>query len=280
MTMSTEIYYFSGTGNSLFAAKEIARKINGKLVSIPSVIEEEHIRTEADAVGIVFPVYYATNDSGVPLIIRRFIQKLENLNSKYVFAVVTCGSMPGTTIENLAKIVKSQDGELAAGFTVKMNNETLSQEKQDKALAYQKVKLDAICKYVLSRKRCRLESRGIMRKIVLAPLLYLAIKPAFSRRYRKLSGSPSLPFSELIPIADRSFRVNEKCSGCGICAQVCPVSNIKLVDDRPIWQHHCETCLACYSWCPQAAIGGEIVSYNARYHHPTVKLSDMLKAKH
>jgi len=33
--MSAEIYYFSGTGNSLFAAKEIARKINGKLVSIP-----------------------------------------------------------------------------------------------------------------------------------------------------------------------------------------------------------------------------------------------------
>jgi len=227
----------------------------------------------------VFPVYYATNDSGVPLIIHKFIQKLENLNSKYVFAVVTCGSMPGTTIENLAKIVKFQGGELAAGFTVKMKNETLSQEKQDKALAYQKEKLDAICKYVLSRKRGRLETRGIMRKIVLAPLLYFAIKPVFSRRYRKLSGSPSLPFSELITEADRSFRVNEKCSGCGICVQVCPVSNIKLVDGRPVWQHHCETCLACYSWCPQAAIGGEIVSYNTRHHHPKVKLTDMLKTK-
>jgi ferredoxin len=187
--------------------------------------------------------------------------------------------MPGTTIENLAKLVKSQGGELAAGFTVKMSNETLSQEKQDKALSHQKKKLDAICKYVLSRKRGRLETRGIMRKIVLAPLLYLAIKPAFSRRYRKLSGSPRLPFSELISIADRSFRVNEKCSGCGICAKVCPTDNIKLVDGRPVWQHHCETCLACYSWCPQAAIGGEIVSYNDRYHHPTVNLSDMFRAK-
>jgi flavodoxin/Pyruvate/2-oxoacid:ferredoxin oxidoreductase delta subunit len=279
LSMSIEIYYFSGTGNSLFAAKEIAGKINGKLVSIPSVNEEAHVRTEADSVGIVFPVYYATNDSGVPLIIRRFIQKLENLNSKYIFAVATCGSMPGMTIENVAKLVKSRGGELAAGFTVKMNNETLSQEKQDKALAHQKEKLDTICKYVLSRKRGRLETRSIMRKIALAPLLYLAIKPAFSRRYRKLSGSPHLPFSELIPVADKSFQVNPKCSGCGICAQVCPVSNIELVDGRPVWQHHCETCLACYSWCPQAAIGGEIVSYNARYHHPTVKLSDMLRAK-
>ena len=195
----------------------------------------------------MFPVYYATNDSGVPIIIRRFIQKLENLNSKYIFAVATCGSMPGRTIENLAKLVKSQGGELSAGFTVKMNNKTLTQEKQDKAFAHQKEKLDAICKYVIMRKKSRLETRGIMRKIVLAPMLYLAIKPAFSRRYRKLSGSARLPFNELIPIADRSFRVDEKCSGCGICAKVCPADNIKLVDDRPVWQHNCETCLACYS---------------------------------
>jgi formate hydrogenlyase subunit 6/NADH:ubiquinone oxidoreductase subunit I/flavodoxin len=279
IAMSAEIYYFSGTGNSFFVAKEIAGKIGGKLVAIPSVIEEEQIKIEASAVGFVFPVFYATNDSGVPLMIRRFIQKLENLSSKYIFAVCTCGSMPGTTIENLAKLIKSQGGELVAGFTVKMNNETLSQEKQDKALAHQKDKLDAVSKYVLSRKTGRLETRGIVRKIALAPLLYLTIKPAFTRRYRKLSGSPGASFRELIPIADRSFQVNEKCSGCGTCAQVCPADNIKLVDGRPVWHHHCETCLACYSWCPQAAIGGEIVSYNARYHHPAVKLQDMLRAK-
>jgi ferredoxin len=277
--MGSEVYYFSGTGNSLFVAKQIKERINGKLIPIPTVMEKAHIRTDADVVGIVFPVYYAVNDCGIPLIINRFIHKLESLDSKYVFAVCTCGNMPGTTVENVSKLVKSQGGELAAGFTAKMNNKTLSQEKQDKTLANQKKKLDVICKYVQSRKKGKLETRGIMRKIVLAPLLYLAIKPSFSRRYRKLSGSPSLPFSELIPIADGSFRVNDKCSSCGICSHVCPVNNIKLVDGRPVWQHHCETCLACYSWCPQGAIGGEIVSYNARYHHPTVKLSDMLREK-
>ena len=199
LSMSTEIYYFSGTGNSLFAAKEIAGKIGGKLVSIPSVIEEAHIRTEAEAVGIVFPVYYATNASGVPIIIRRFIQKLENLNSKYIFAVATCRSIPGTTIENLAKLVKSQGGELAAGFTLKMNNKTLSQEKQDKALTYQKEKLNAICKYVLSRKRGRFETRGIRRKIVLAPLLYLAIKPAFQEDTENFQAHQACHSANLYP---------------------------------------------------------------------------------
>jgi ferredoxin len=277
--MSTEVYYFSGTGNSLFVARQIAERINGKLISIPSVINEERIRTEADVVGIVFPVYYATNDCGIPRIIRRFVSKLESFNAKYIFAVCTSGSMPGTTLENLSKLIASEGGTLAAGFIIKMNNENLSKEKQDKMLIEQKEKLDAVCKHVLARKRGKLETRGILRKIVLAPVLYLAIKPLFSRRYRKLSSSAGLPFTELIPLADRSFRVDAKCTGCGICAQVCPVDNVKLVEDRPVWQRHCETCLACYSWCPQAAIGGGIVSYNTRYHHPAVKLTDMLRAK-
>ncbi len=185
--MDAEIYYFSGTGNSLFVAKEIAGTIGGKLIPISSAIKKEKINIEADAIGIVFPVFYATNDCGIPLIISRFIRKLENLDSKYVFAVCTCGNMPGTTIENLAKQVSSQGGELAAGFTFKMSDKTLTLEKQEKALAYQKEKLNAICEYVSAKKKGKLETRGIMRKIFLAPLLYLAIKPAFSRRYRKLS---------------------------------------------------------------------------------------------
>ena len=278
-SMSTEVYYFSGTGNSLFVARQIVDRINGKLISIPSVIKDEHIKTEADVVGIVFPVYYATNDCGIPRIISRFVRKLEIFNSKYVFAVCTSGKTPGTTIENLSKLIESEGGTLAAGFIIKMSDEILSKERQDEILAEQKDKLDAVCKYILARKKGKLETRPIFRKTVLAPLLYLVIKPLFSRRYRKLSGSTGLPFSELIPLADRSFKVDAKCSGCGICSQVCPVDNILMADGKPVWQHHCETCLACYAWCPQAAIGGDIVSYNTRYHHPSVKLSDMLRAK-
>ena len=275
--MSTDIYYISGTGNSLVVAKDIAGKTNGKLISIPSVMDKENIKTDADVIGIVFPVYYATNDCGIPLIVGRFVKKLENIGSKYIFAVCTCGYMPGTTIENLGKAIKSQGGELAAGFTVKMSNKKLTKEKQQKMFSDQKKKLDAINEYLGARKKGKFETRGILRKLVFAPLLFLAIKPVFSRRYRKLSNSSHhLPFSELIPLADRSFRTNENCNGCGICSRVCPVNNIKMVDNRPVWQHHCETCYACYAWCPKEAICGDIVSYNEWYHHHEVKLSDML----
>ena len=273
--MSADIYYFSGTGNSLVVARDIAAKINGQLVSIPKVMREESIKPEAEVIGVVFPVYYATNDCGIPLIVGRFVKKLENLDAKYIFAVCTCGYMPGTTIENLRRSIEARGGKLAAGFRLRMSSKNLDERKQKKMLIKRKKKLEAICEYVAARREGIFENRGLLRKILLAPLRSLE-KPIFLHRYKKLSNTSKKLFSELIPLADRSFQTNENCNGCGICVKVCPVNNIKIVDNRPVWQHHCETCYSCYAWCPQAAIHGEIVSYNEKYHHPEAKLSDML----
>ena len=274
--VSTDIYYFSGTGNSLVVARDIAETINGKLLSIPSMMKEESFKLEADVIGLVFPVFYATNDCGIPLIVARFIKKLENLSSKYIFAVCTCGYMPGTTIKNLRKTIESRGGKLAAGFTVRMSSKNLNERKQQKTRVNRKKKLEAICEYVNAQREGKFETRGSLRKIVLAPLRALE-KPIFMHRYKKLSNTSRKSFSELIPLADASFRTNEKCTGCGTCARVCPVNNIKMVDGKPVWLHHCENCYACYGWCPQNAICGDIVDYNDWYHHPEVKLTDMLK---
>ena len=240
------------------------------------MMKEESFKLEADVIGLVFPVFYATNDCGIPLIVARFIKKLENLSSKYIFAVCTCGYMPGTTIKNLRKTIESRGGKLAAGFTVRMSSKNLNERKQQKTRANRKKKLEAICEYVNAQREGKFETRGLLRKIVLAPLRALE-KPIFKYRYKKLSNTSRKSFSELIPLADASFRTNEKCTGCGTCARVCPVNNIKMVDGKPVWLHHCENCYACYGWCSQNAICGAIVDYNDWYHHPEVKLTDMLK---
>lgn len=54
--MRTEIYYFSGTGNSFVVAKEIAKKIKADLIPIPKVMDMDKIQFDAKSIGIVFPL--------------------------------------------------------------------------------------------------------------------------------------------------------------------------------------------------------------------------------
>jgi len=98
----------------------------------------------------------------------------------------------------------------------------------------------------------------------------------------KLSNSSHLPFEKLLPLTDRSFFADEKCNGCGICARVCPVSDIEMVNNRPVWQNRCESCLAYVNWCSKEAIQGGIGATDKmtiRYHHPDVKISDFILRK-
>ncbi len=114
--MSTEIYSFSGTGNSLAVARDIAGKTGARLRSIPRAMEDERIAVGVDAVGVVFPVYH----QGIPLILKRLFERIEPLESRYVFGVCTYGDSPGLAIRHLGELVQARGGQLAAGFAVHM----------------------------------------------------------------------------------------------------------------------------------------------------------------
>ena len=276
--MSTEIYYFSGTGNSLVVARDIAGKTDGKLISIPSVMNNYSITTDADVIGIVFPVYHAVFD-GMPLIISRFVRKMENIDSKYIFAVCTCKGWSRVTISKLGEIITSRGGKLSAGFTVRMpdNSNPTTIEEQQKLFDNWKKKLEIIYHYVNARKKGKYENT-VLYNIIVAPFMSRLQKTTI-KVLNTLSNTSGLPFEQLLPLTDRSFVADEICNGCGICARVCPVSNIEMVDKKPVWQNCCESCLACINWCPKEAIYGGIISANktsTRYHHPDVKVSDML----
>lgn len=297
--MNTEIYYFSGTGNSLAVARDIAKKTDGKLISISSVLDKKSINTDADTIGIVFPVYHASyGEIGIPFIVRKFISKLENIDSKYLFAICTHSGIPGTTIGNLVNIVKSQGGELAAGFAIKMSIPYSSTDKIKHVLFHRKLKVDipkdierrqklyilwekkleVIQRYINDRKKVKLETPGVMSRSLLV-LLNLLSKKAAKSRYKKLSNLQIDSFDELTLAADKSFRLNEKCNGCRICERICPVQNIEIIENIPVWKSRCENCYACFQWCPHEAIYGEIVEYEKRYHHPDVKVTDLILRK-
>jgi MinD superfamily P-loop ATPase len=80
----------------------------------------------------------------------------------------------------------------------------------------------------------------------------------------------------IIPLEDKKFKVNSNCNGCGTCKKVCPVDDIKIVDNKPVWLNHCTQCAACFSWCPQEAIYGTNLAARTHYRNPNVKLKQMM----
>lgn len=290
MTMRMEIYYFSGTGNSLALARDIAAKTNGTPISIRSVIDQPSIKTDADSIGIVFPAYMA-HLYGIPLMVERFARKLEDIGSKYIFAVCTCGGYESVNalpaLKNLSRLIRSLGGEAPAAFSVRLPMNNLDYDHipipisrdQDAMFKTCEHKIEVICRRIMSRKK------GLYRipKTVfhwLATPMYLALRNLYITDLKKKAKEPEdtkLKYYDLMPLTDKSIEVSDKCTGCGTCARVCPARNIQMVDNRPVWQHHCEICFACDEWCPQKAIHHWGKTVGRDYHHPNVKVMDMFR---
>ncbi|MEN8904563.1 MAG: EFR1 family ferrodoxin [Clostridiales bacterium] len=291
--MNIEIYYFSGTGNSLYIAKIISEKLQGKLIPIPSLMNKSVIESEADVMGIVFPVYFAANATGIPFLVKRFVKKLEGLDSKYIFSVCSSNNMPCKTIGNLSKMIEFNKGKLSSGFNINMCNKKLSDDMKQKfynllkikkmdaenknyySIEKTKDKIDYIVEIVKNKKEIKLETQSMFGKIMFLPFLFL-FKLVFLIRYRKLSKKSTFNFSKLVQFSDKSFKSNKECNSCGICEKICPVDNIKIIHGEPKWLHKCESCYACYQWCPKEAIYGDIVRYNEKYHHPNIDVSELI----
>lgn len=282
--MSVEIFYFSGTGNSLAVARDLARQLDAKLTSIPGLTGQERVTTDADTIGIVFPVYNV-GITYVPLVVQRFVSKLAELDDKYIFGVCTYGGGYGQTLRVLDNLVRARGGRLSAGFGVQMPQNAFVKPFEDKQKCFDGWKRQKLAKItaVVSDKREYFEAEALLSRLVIGLLLPLIgarfMRPVFLRPMYLAAGyaqCPEMDGNSLIHEMDKSYIAGDRCNGCGTCARVCPVSNIVLDGGRPVWQHRCETCLACVKWCPRQAISG-FGDAPKGYHHPEVTLADMVR---
>jgi len=258
--VKTTLFYFSGTGNSLQVARDLARELGDTdLVSIPRT-GTGSVATESDCIGIVFPVY----NFRMPTIVSQFVDRLAPDGNKYYFAVCTCGMLAVGTLRAAAKQFKSRGMRLSAAFIVRMPGNAIvmydvwPEKRQQKRFSEASQRIVEIAETVKARKETRIEGGPL-------PLDWLLKLPqAYYDRF-------------VFPTFDNKYWVDEKCNGCGICEALCPTANIKIVNNRPTWHHsHCEYCLACLNWCPRHAIQyGKDTVKRGRYHNPSVKAKDL-----
>jgi ferredoxin len=259
-TMKTIIYYFTGTGNSLAAAKSICTHLGDcDLVSIASLAGTSgEIHPGADRVGIVCPVY----DFGLPSLVAEFVQRLGLSQTGYCFAVLTMGGMGVSALHQLDTLVFAHNNRhLDAAFVVRMVGNFVPLYDPAKGAKREKLLADAETRFT--------EIAGSIDKgLIVRP--DIAFLSAFLKRFT-YDG-----FIRQIHDADKKFIADGKCTACGTCAAVCPVKNIDMVEEKPVWKHHCEMCCACLHFCPVEAIQyGPKTAKRGRYRHPALKLADM-----
>lgn len=259
--MRTLIYYFTGTGNSLAAAKKIASPlVDCTLVPIASMKEVPgDIVPKAESVGIICPVYFA----GLPAMVASFAERLDLANVRYLFSVLTNGGGGGeSALAQLDEIIRKRSGVgISAGYSLVMpGNYILMYDpptgiKQETILTSANEELRKITEDIALCKEQPLP------RSLLSYLLHALLYPWFiSHVHNK----------------DQTFSVSDECTSCGICASICPAGNIKLVDKKPVWEHHCELCCGCIHHCPVMAIqAGKKTAGRSRYRNPEVNIPEL-----
>lgn len=272
--MSTEIYYFSGTGNSLHLAKELQKRIEGiKLIPIVSLLNKENIETHSDTVGFIFPIHLAM----APKPVMEFLPKI-NLNSAdYIFAAATRFGTRHRACKDLQNILKKKGKSLDSFFNLNMASNdpkfkgfkaATEEEIADIELEVQN-NLDYIQNIVINKKTEWHEDNESTLSI-----------PAFSIL------SPFLPF--LNKMFNYDFYADSKCTGCRTCQNVCLSGKIRGVSGKPIWQKNvkCFNCYACLNYCPVNAVQinskrafKTYTAENERYSHPYATADDIARQK-
>lgn len=268
------IFHFSGTGNTRWAAQRLATAIHEDLINIASYmraddsshdIAEPFTLKEDERLGFVFPVH----GWRVPRLVREFIKRVkiqkENSSDKtspdkdfqqrppFTYCVCTAGDNIGLTIDNLNDTIVKNPSLLRLGIQKVSSSYSLIMPESYVGLPFMDVdtkeneirkkeeaaqELAIVCEEVFNRKE------GISR-LVKGPCPWFLTKVVGG-------------FFENVLISDKRFHVEkDRCVKCGICANVCPVGDIKGGHgEYPKWLHHkdCLTCFNCYHHCPHHAI--------------------------
>jgi ferredoxin len=235
--MTLDIFVHSGTGNSLLAAKTLAKPLKGArlrpMAELPAAAREGN---GSGALGLVFPVnFYA-----LPRFLVELLEKSDLRDKEYIFAAATNGGGAGNALWQADRLLRRKGARLDYGVALPMGDNSIT----------------------------------------------IATPPAVLEERMNDLGGRIDDLARAVASGERlvgpyRFKARAACSGCGACAKLCPVGNIRMEDGRPAWGGNCALCFACVNWCPRKAVSlGRVApkSGRAQFRCPGVEAAELMAA--
>ena len=252
------ILYFSGTGNSRHVAKRMAAELDDQLLDLNERIKAEDtspVETGEDLV-VVTPTYAWR----IPRLVRDWLLKTRMAGAKRVWFVMTCGSEIGSAAGYNRALCQAKG--LACMGTVQI---VMPENYIALFSAPDKQEAKAIVE----------NAKPAIRSIIDCIRNGMEFPAPRNNLYdRFMSGAVNPIFYKKIVKAD-AFTVSDVCIGCRKCVQLCPLNNIRLDKDKPVWGANCTHCMACICYCPKEAIEyGKRSVGKPRYHFEALGVTE------
>lgn len=252
------VFYFTGTGNSMYVAKEL----ENEAVSIPQAIRKNDLHFVDERIGIVAPVY----GHELPGMVNDFIRRAE-FETEYLYCIATYGSGHGGAGAWLEDMFRANGKKLNYANVILMPDNFLpSFDMEQERVRENRLGIDEMI-------------AGIKEDILFGRQYILPANLAerFTRK-QAVSLKHKVVTEEFL---QNLYTVTESCVGCGVCEKICPAGCFHIENGKASRNPEgCQLCMACIHACPQYAIRLNLQQPNpgAHFRNSHVSLKEIMEA--
>ena len=244
------IFCFSGTGNSRYIARCIAKALQDEIVDLNEKIkahDNSKVQT-GDNVIIVAPTYAWR----IPRVVSEWLSNAELISAERIWFVMDCGGEIGNAAKYNRRLADRMSLKYMGTAQIVMPENYIAMfgtpeaDEAVKIVEKAQPNIDVAITHIKDKQSF--------------------VSPRNNLYDRIMSGLVNPIFYQLF-VKATAFQTGDSCIGCGQCAKNCLMNNIVLKDVKPIWGRECTHCMACICYCPTKAIeyGNKSVG-KPRYH--------------